>query len=301
MARVTGFWVMGLVAVALLALVALTAAQAVWGQETAFDLAAAVADAAPGATIYVPAGIHAGPLVIDKPLTLVGEGMPVIQGTGEGNVVEITAPDVTLRGFVVRGTGISLDKEDSAITVGARHVTLEENVVEDALFGIYLHNAPESVLRGNQISGKDLPISRRGDGIKIWYSANSLVEDNVVRDSRDVVIWFAPGTTVRRNTMDHNRYGIHFMSTDDHLVERVRIEEERLHPQPRRARSFACWPESLRLARPSAATASNGLRTSSSTRSRSLSCRSFTNALGRITAYEFPQRRISASTDMIRE
>jgi len=200
-------------------MVVLLAVQPVSAQDVRFDLQAAVTAAAPGATITVPAGTYAGPLVVDTSLTLVGEGMPVIQGAGDGNVVEITAPDVTLRGFVLRGTGISLDKEHAAITVGARHATLEDNVVEDALFGIYLHNAPASIVRGNTISGKDLPISRRGDGIKIWYSAGSLVENNLVRNSRDVVIWFAPGTIVRHNTMEHNRYGIHFMSTDDHLVE----------------------------------------------------------------------------------
>ena len=96
---------------------------------------------------------------------------------------------------------------------------LENNRVEDALFGIYLQNAPGSILRGNDIGGKDLPISRRGDGLKIWYSADTLVEDNVMHDSRDAVIWFSPGVTVRHNTMEHNRYGMHFMQTSNHLIE----------------------------------------------------------------------------------
>jgi nitrous oxidase accessory protein len=192
---------------------------AITSAQSDFDLQAAIASALPGATIHVPAGTHAGPILIDKPLTLIGEGLPMIDGGGEGDVVEITAPDVTLRGFIVRGSGDSLDAEHAGITVGGKHVTLEDNRVEDSLFGIYLHNAPDSVIRNNVIVGKDLPISRRGDGLKIWYSANSLVENNVVHDSRDAVIWFSPGTTVRGNTMENNRYGIHFMSTDDHLIE----------------------------------------------------------------------------------
>jgi nitrous oxidase accessory protein len=192
---------------------------AITSAQSSFDLQAAITAAPSGATIQVPPGVYAGPILIDKPLALMGEGMPVIQGDGTGDVVEITAPDVTLRGFVVRGSGDSLDAEHAGITVGGKHVTLEDNRVEDSLFGIYLHNAPDSVLRNNVVIGKDLPISRRGDGLKIWYSANSLVENNVVHDSRDAVIWFSPGTTVRGNTMENNRYGIHFMSTDDHLIE----------------------------------------------------------------------------------
>ena len=37
---------------------------------------------------------------------------------------------------------------------------LENNRIEDTLFGIYLHNAPDSILRNNMVVGKDLPISR---------------------------------------------------------------------------------------------------------------------------------------------
>ena len=202
-----------LVALAALAVPAVTSAQ------PSFDLQAAVAAAQPGDIIHVPAGVYAAPLIIDKPLTLIGEGMPTIQGDGTGDVVEINAADVTLRGFVVRGSGVSLDAENAGITVGGKHVTLENNRVEDSLFGIYLHNAPDSILRGNTVIGKDLPISRRGDGLKIWYSANTLVENNSVHDSRDAVIWFSPGTTVRGNTLERNRYGLHFMSTDNHLIE----------------------------------------------------------------------------------
>ena len=238
-----------MLALAAFSLPAITSAQ------SDFDLRAAVAAARPGATIHVPAGIYPAPLVIDKPLTLIGEGMPTIQGDGTGDVVEINAPDVTLRGFVVRGSGDSLDAENAGITVGGKHVTIENNRVEDSLFGIYLHNAPDSVLRGNTVVGKDLPISRRGDGLKIWYSANTLVEDNSVHDSRDAVIWFSPGTTVRGNTMEHNRYGFHFMSDrrPSHRGQRSAPQfgrhlldvRQQLHhpaqPDPRQSRAERLW------------------------------------------------------------
>lgn len=185
----------------------------------AFDLAAAIALAAPGATITVPAGDYPAALVIDKPLTLVGEGMPALVGTGEGDVIHITAPNVTLRGFVVRGSGISLDREDSGIRVSAEHVTIENNRVEDSLFGIYYEEAPFGIIRGNTILGMDLPESRRGDGLKIWYSADTLVEGNTLKLTRDSVIWFSPRTNVRDNVMEYGRYGLHFMSTDDHVIE----------------------------------------------------------------------------------
>ena len=44
--------------------------------------------AAPGDTITVPAGTY-DPIVITKPITLVGVGGPVIDGRGEGTVVAV--------------------------------------------------------------------------------------------------------------------------------------------------------------------------------------------------------------------
>ncbi len=78
-------------------------------QAQPFDLAAALAQAEPGATIVVPAGVYPGPLTIDKAVTLEGDDWPVIQGTLHGDVITVNAPDVTLRGLVIRGSGDSLD------------------------------------------------------------------------------------------------------------------------------------------------------------------------------------------------
>jgi nitrous oxidase accessory protein len=197
--------------------------QPVRAQDSSFDLHGMLAAAKPGASILVPAGVYAGPLLIDKAVTLEGQGEAIIQGPEQGDVVVITAPGVTLRGFTVRGTGISLDLEDSAIRVEAAQTTIENNRVEDALFGIYLANAPDSIIRGNTILGKDLPISRRGDTLKVWYSARSLIEDNTIRDGRDSVIWFSPHTVVRNNDIEDNRYGLHFMQTDDHIIENNKV------------------------------------------------------------------------------
>lgn len=188
-------------------------------QQTGFDLNAALAAAQPGDTITVPAGVYPGPITIDEPVKLVGEGQPVIQGDGKGNVVAITAPDVTLQGFVVRGSGDSIDREDAGIVVSGPRATIANNRLEDVLFGIYLQEAPDSIVRGNLILAKDLPISRRGDGIKIWYSQNSLIEDNHVQGSRDVLFWFSPDSTIRNNIIEDGRYGMHFMQTSHQWVE----------------------------------------------------------------------------------
>lgn len=188
-------------------------------QTTPFDLKAALAKAQPGAVIHAPAGVYAGPLQITKSVILEGESGAVINGTGQGDVITISAAKVTLRGFVIRNSGDSLDQENAGVTVLAPQATLEHNQIENALFGIYLKNAPKSVLRANTVLPKALPEARRGDGIRVWYSEGSLLEDNYVKGTRDVIVWFSSNTIVRNNTVEQSRYGIHTMSSDHLLLE----------------------------------------------------------------------------------
>jgi nitrous oxidase accessory protein len=79
------------------------------------DLRAAVAAAPAGAVVQVLGGTYPGPVVVDRPLTLIGRDRPVIDGGGQGSVVIVTAPGVRLEGFVIRGSGSSHDHEDSAV------------------------------------------------------------------------------------------------------------------------------------------------------------------------------------------
>lgn len=188
-------------------------------QHPSFDLGQALAEAHNGDTIVIPPGYYRGPFAVNKSVTLVGEGWPVVDGGGQADVLTVTAPDVTIEGLVVRNSGDSLNDENAGITGLAPRITVERNRLEDVLFGVYLKEAPESVLRDNVIGGKDLDIARRGDAIRLWYCAGSLVEGNHVSHSRDVVIWFSPNSTLRRNVVEHGRYGLHFMYSDDEVIE----------------------------------------------------------------------------------
>ncbi len=178
-----------------------------------------IAAAAPGARIEIGPGTYREHLRIDKAVTLVGIGRPVIDGGGDGDIVEISAPGVTFRGFTVRNTGIDLDAENVGIRVLAPSSIIEDNVLDDILFGIDLREAPHSVVRGNRIGGKALDIARRGDGLRLWRSDDTLVEDNRIHEGRDAILWYSRGVTVRGNRSDNCRYGLHLMFSDE-----VRIE-----------------------------------------------------------------------------
>lgn len=178
-----------------------------------------IAEAEPGAVIEIGPGVYREHLRIDKPITLIGRGRPVIDGDGSGDIVEITAPDVTVRGFVIRNTGIDLDRENAAIRALAPRVTLEDNMLADVLFGIDLRESPDSVIRGNTIGGKNLDIARRGDGLRLWRSNNALIEGNVIHDGRDAILWYSTGVTIRANESRRCRYGLHLMFSDEVTIE----------------------------------------------------------------------------------
>lgn len=207
---------------AVLVCMAVTAALA--QQATKFDLAGAIAAAEVGSEIRIPAGTYAGPLTIDKPLTLVGDGEVIIDGGGGGDVLTIKAADVTIRGLTLRNTGKSLDKENAGITGTFPRASIIDCRFEDVLFGIYLKEASGSVIRGNHITSKDLSVGRRGDGIRLWQSSGVVIEDNEVTGSRDVVIWFSNDVLLRRNHVTNGRYGFHFMYSDRSILEDNRLE-----------------------------------------------------------------------------
>ena len=71
------------------------------------SIQAAIDNATSGDTIYVWAGIYYENIVVNKPLTLIGNGTgnTTIMGNGFGSVLEITANGVNLTSFTLNGSG----------------------------------------------------------------------------------------------------------------------------------------------------------------------------------------------------
>lgn len=201
----------------------------------------AVALAVAGDTVVVHPGRYRGPVEIDRTLRVEGRGWPVLEGRGRGTVVRVTAPDVQIGGLLIRGSGDSLDEENSGIAVEAPGARVVGNRLDDVLFGIYLRRAPGSEIRTNEIVGKRLPLPRRGDAIRIWYSDDVVVADNRVQSSRDVVLWYSERLEVIGNLVRDGRYGLHFMYCDDATIRRNLILDNSVG-------AFLMYSRRLRLA-----------------------------------------------------
>lgn len=184
------------------------------------SVAEAIKSASPGDTIRVTGGVYHERLVIDKTLNLTGVDNPVINGGGAGTVVEIKAPGCVFRGFTVTGSGSHLSNEDTGILLDSAHGSIiEDNRLRDVLFGIYIKNSPDTVIRGNTVRGKDVPMPERGDGIRLWYSSGTKILDNRVTLTRDLVIWWSGNTLIKGNIVEEGRYGLHYMSSNHNRFE----------------------------------------------------------------------------------
>lgn len=189
------------------------------------ELQARLDAAVPGSTIVVPAGVYNGALRIDKAVSLVADGEAVIDAGRKGTVVEVHAPDVSIEGFVIRGSGTSLNSMESGVKLLAPRARLVNNRIEDALFGVWLENSTDSYIAGNVVVGKPLDLAVRGDGLRIFGCDRCRFERNAVHDTRDSVIWYSKNIEFVDNEVTGSRYGLHFMFADDTVVRDSRFTD----------------------------------------------------------------------------
>jgi len=186
----------------------------------------ALVDATPDhGTLVLEEGRYRGGAVVDRPMTIEGRPGAVVDAGGEGTVLTVTADGVTVRGLVLRGSGVALDREDAGLRVEGSEALIEGNTLEDVLFGILLVASRDSVVAGNVVGAKDLEPGRRGDGIRLWESDRSVVRDNIVEKGRDLLFWFSTDIEITGNRVREGRYGLHFMYADSVLVADNRLED----------------------------------------------------------------------------
>ena len=176
-------------------------------------------DKAPaGSVLKPPPGTYAGPVTINRPLTIDGGGKVTVDAGDRGTVMVLNASDSVIRGLHLTGSGDSHDTDDSCLDVRGHNNLIEDNVVDNCLFGIDLKQVNDSTVRGNRIQSKDFELGVRGDGLRLWYSNNNLIEKNEIIDSRDMVAWYAHKNIFRENIGRRSRYSIHFMFANDNVL-----------------------------------------------------------------------------------
>lgn len=167
-------------------------------------------------------------IIIDKPLTLIGENYPIIDGEGKGAIITITADDVTIDGLFIINVGKSYTEDHAAIRVVKSEGFLIKNVVlEKLFFGIYLEKSNNGKVYHNKIIGDAVEEYNSGNGIQLWYCKNVEVEHNFVQGTRDgIYLEFSDDCLIKNNVSANNiRYGLHFMFSNNDVYRDNTFEE----------------------------------------------------------------------------
>ena len=177
---------------------------------------AAIEAAAPGDVIVLAPGIHAGPLVVQRTLTVRGEPGAVVDGGGQGTVVRIAADGVVLEGLTIQASGNRVITIDSGIYVAnSRGVLLRRLVLRDVLYGIYVERAESLAVEHCLLSGRVRPLDEggTGNGIHLWNSSDArFLDDTIERFADGIYLSFAHRTRVIESRLhDCGRYGLHTM------------------------------------------------------------------------------------------
>ena len=182
-------------------------------------LTAAVQAASPHSKIIVKPGVYReSTIVVDKPVEIIGEGWPVLDGASARQIMTVTADSVTIRGLHFEHVGTSFTEDWAAVRFqSVRGCIIEGNRFDDAFFGIYLAKVNDCTIRGNVLrSGRGREMNS-GNGIHLWASNGITIADNRISGHRDGIYFeFVHNSVISGNVSELNlRYGLHFMYSDD--------------------------------------------------------------------------------------
>lgn len=175
-----------------------------------------------GDVIELAPGEYRGAIHIERPVTLIGKSGATIVGDGAGSVVTVTAPDVTIRGITIGGSGRDLQAMDSAVFLEktAERALVENNHLEDNLFGVYVHGATDAQVRSNVIDGlRKIRINEAGNGVSIWNAPGAKILNNDIRYGRDGIFVISSHDNVFSGNRFHDlRFAVHYMYTNNSEV-----------------------------------------------------------------------------------
>jgi len=161
-------------------------------------------------------------IIIDKPLVLLGEDYPIIDGEDLGEVIRIESDGVTLDGLFIINVGTSYTADNAAIrVVKSNDFVIRNTVLEKMFFGIYLEKANRGHIYNNTIKGDAVEEFNSGNGIQLWYCKDVVVEWNRIDQVRDgIYLEFSDNIKIMNNISSNNvRYGLHFMFSNNDIYE----------------------------------------------------------------------------------
>jgi nitrous oxidase accessory protein len=179
----------------------------------------ALAVVKPFDTVMVHEGVYKeGNLIIDKSIVFIGINHPVLDGQKKFEILSVKASGVTVKGFTICNSGYATLDDPGGIKVyDSEHVTIEDNILDNNFFGIYIQYGRHCIIKNNRIKAYGIEEQQIGNGIHCWKSDSLLIIGNNISGHRDGIYFeFVTGSVIWRNISYQNiRYGLHFMFSNN--------------------------------------------------------------------------------------
>lgn len=179
-----------------------------------------------GDTILVYKGLYKeGNITIDKKIVFIGKEYPILDGQKKYEVLSIKADGVIVKGFKIVRSGYGTLEDPCGIKIyDGTNVVVQDNILDDNFFGIYVQNGRNCIVKNNRIKAYGKEEQQIGNGIHGWKCDNLQIIANKIAGHRDGIYFeFVTNSVIWRNVSTKNvRYGLHFMfSNDDAYISNI--------------------------------------------------------------------------------
>lgn len=158
-----------------------------------------------------------GNIIINKPIKIIGEDYPIVDGENKFEIFTIHSDDVSIFGIIFKNAGVNYLKENAAV----RFENVKNGIVSQCkffgnFFGVYLAKSNNCKVINNYFKAYGKKEASSGNGIHMWNCRENEVRENKINGHRDgIYLEFVKQTVIEHNYSTNNlRYGLHFMFSD---------------------------------------------------------------------------------------
>ncbi|WP_299571734.1 nitrous oxide reductase family maturation protein NosD [uncultured Shewanella sp.] len=175
--------------------------------------------AKPRDTLVLDNLVYQGNVVINKPLTLIGQTDTVIDAQGIGSAITVASSHVNIKQLSIVNWGADQYELNAGVLLndGVTQVSILDNNLTGNGFGVRADNSHHIEISQNRIQGNpQMFVLDRGDGIYLKRVDHAVINGNVIKDVRDgVYLESGKHSLVTNNQFSKQQYGIHYMYTED--------------------------------------------------------------------------------------
>ncbi|MCM3781434.1 right-handed parallel beta-helix repeat-containing protein [Neobacillus mesonae] len=169
-------------------------------------------NASDGEVLVVPEGKYVGPVVVDKKLTIIGDGKVEVRNTANKPAIEVRANHTSIENLIINHT---YKGREAGVLINADHVILRDLEIHTEGHGIMLRDANYNLIQHNRIEGSEvqsLENLNQANGIDLYKSNHNDIQNNVIRYVMDgIYIESSQNIHVESNEIADVRYAVHAM------------------------------------------------------------------------------------------